>query len=403
MEKFIFAAQFTRMARKGKPNPWFQFHLPRDRLCCLNSIYMNVESSLKQRLLCIAVTGNAVPLTGAQLAVEMAWSTITTPMAAALNYFLFIQNDKYLAREMKLGDFALQFKLLDFFIKISKNRHKRMSLGFTLIELLVVIAIIAILAALLLPALSGAKNRAQMVTDLSNNKQILMATHMYCADNDDYLPKSSWTSGTPLSFASWANGIPFLHGPVTSPTLYASVYQQEVKAYTGHGGIGATNQPALLNAYIPVPTGFLCPADVPNLLTYQRAQFITSYTWNGAVEGYGTHKINNVLVPYKLSDFRRTDCILMWENDETLPKQWNDFANYPDEGVSARHGKGGTVAFFDGSSTRFSLMNFYEQAEGATQYNPLDTPGTGWKSVSASSLPNQLWCNPGLPNGGTPP
>ena len=50
---------------------------------------MNAEVFLKQRLLCIAVVDDAVPLAGAQLVVEMAWSIITTPIAAALNYFLF--------------------------------------------------------------------------------------------------------------------------------------------------------------------------------------------------------------------------------------------------------------------------------------------------------------------------
>ena len=71
--------------------------------------------------------------------------------------------------------------------------------GFTLIEMLVVIGIIAILAALLLPAVSRAKARAHQVSCLNNNRQLILAATMYAADHDDELPaRRSLTNAWPF-------------------------------------------------------------------------------------------------------------------------------------------------------------------------------------------------------------
>lgn len=79
--------------------------------------------------------------------------------------------------------------------------------GFTLIELLVVIAIIAILAAMILPALGKAKEKTKGVYCMNNTKQVMLAWHMYNGDNNDKLVES-YHSGTlpPPGSASWVAG-----------------------------------------------------------------------------------------------------------------------------------------------------------------------------------------------------
>ncbi len=151
-------------------------------------------------------------------------------------------------------------------VKASRNRN-----GFTLIELLVVIAIIAILAALLLPVLARAKEKAREVACMSNLKQQGIALFMYAGDNADRVPVPSF-NGTDLP----ANA----YGLVENQGTAGATVDFIANPPTNHGLFYTTK-------LISEPKVFYCPSmgdGAPEQAKYAYALYVDA---NGAWPVYG--------------------------------------------------------------------------------------------------------------------
>jgi prepilin-type N-terminal cleavage/methylation domain-containing protein/prepilin-type processing-associated H-X9-DG protein len=233
--------------------------------------------------------------------------------------------------------------------------------AFTLIELLVVIAIIAILAAMLLPALSKAKQRAQAMQCLGNNRQLMLAWQLYAGDNNDRVPSAgAGSSGSAVDLTDgrpiWVTGY---MSPISNPGNSDNYNSNNI-----------INKP--LWQYAKVLKIYHCPADTKfyrfGVLNYQLAR---SMSMNTVFSGKDT-SANPPWHLYKsISSIRNVVNTFVFVEEE--PESINDGAFAVDCNNSAQivdspahyHAGDTTFSFADGhAAIRHWLSNTFRTSTG---------------------------------------